>query len=85
MQFSYNTNKNEKTRNYRIIDVEHNLFTPPLVYICYGALSRECSQFYLHDADKGAEKRKLSKSIVPTWLRTTLNFSLVGKMLWSDI
>ena len=65
-------NKNE----HRIINVDHGSFTP-LVFSCYGGMSRECSSFYSHAAELISEKRKLPKSIVSCWLKTRLNFSLI--------
>ena len=62
-------NENEKKRNYneRILNVDHGSFTP-LVFSCYGGMSRECSRFYSHAAELIAEKRKISG--VSGWMKT---------------
>lgn len=82
LQVAHKKNENEKKRSYneRIIHVDHGSFTP-LVFSCFGGMSRECSRFYSHAADLIAEKRKLSKSIVSAWIKTRLNFSLIRSML----
>lgn len=72
--------KKKRSYNERIIHVDHGSFTP-LVFSCFGGMSRECSRFYSHAADLIAEKRKLSKSIVSAWIKTRLNFSLIRSML----
>ena len=66
LQAAHKNNENEKKRKYndRIIEVEHGSFTP-LVFTCFGGMSRECSRFYAHAAEKIADKRK---SIVSAWL-----------------
>ena len=46
----------------RIIEVEDGSFTP-LVFSCFGGMSRECSFFYKRLAEKLAEKRNLSASV----------------------
>ena len=75
-------NENDKKRNYndRIINVHHGSFTP-LVFSCYGGMSRECSRFYTHAAELLSEKRKLPKGFVSCWLKTRLNFSLIRSCL----
>ena len=82
LQAAHKNNENEKKRKYndRIIEVEHGSFTP-LVFTCFGGMSREYSRFYAHAAEKIADKRKLNKSIVSAWLKTRLNFSLIRSML----
>ena len=78
LQAVHRKNENEKKRTYndRIINVDHGSFKP-LVFSCYGGMSRECSSFYSHAAELISEKRKLPKSIVSCWLKTRLNFSLI--------
>ena len=45
-------NENEKKWEYhqQILQVEHGSFTP-LVFSCFGGMSRECSHFFLHTAN----------------------------------
>ena len=46
-------NVNEKKREYNqwILQVEHGSFTP-LVFSCFGGISRECSRFFSHNAER---------------------------------
>lgn len=75
-------NENEKKRcyNQRILEVEHGSFTP-LVFSCFGGMSRECSRFFSHAAELLAEKRGEKKSEVSAWIKTRLNFALVKSCL----
>ena len=45
-------NENEKKWEYhqQILQVEHGSFTP-LVFSCFGGMSKECSHFFLHTAN----------------------------------
>ena len=74
--------ENEKKRehNQRILQVEHGLFTP-LVFLCFGGMSRECSRFPLHTAERLANRRKESKSKISAWIKARLNFALIRTML----
>ena len=69
-------NEKKRTYNQRINQVDHGSFTP-LVFSCYGGMSRECGKFYSHAADKISEKRKVSKSLVSNWIKTKLSFALL--------
>ena len=75
-------NENEKKRQYnqRILQIEHGSFTP-LVFSCFGGMSRECSRFFSQAADKLSEKRKTSKSVVMAWIKARLNFALLRSCL----
>ena len=46
-------NKNETKREYnqQILQVKHGLFIP-LVFSCFGGMSRECSHFFWHTAER---------------------------------
>ena len=79
LQAVHRKNENEKN-NDRIINVDHGSFTP-LVFSCYGGMSRECSRFYSHAAELLSEKRKLPKGFVSCWLKTRFNFSLIRSCL----
>jgi hypothetical protein len=59
----------------RIIEVEHGTFTP-LVFSCFGGISRECGAFYKKLAEKIAEKRKIKTSDA-----TRFNFSLIKSLI----
>ena len=75
-------NETEKKRNYnqRILEVENGSFTP-LVFSANGAMGRECQKFYNRLCELIAEKRNIEISSVTSWLRTTINFSLIRSML----
>ena len=75
-------NEMEKKRQYnqRILQVEHGSFTP-LVFSCFGGMSRECSRFFSHASEHLAEKRNLSKSSVSAFVKARLNFALLRSCL----
>ena len=75
-------NEKEKKVKYaaRITEVEHGSFTP-LVFSCFGGMSRECSFFYKRLAEKLAEKRNLSTSETMCFVRTKINFSLINSLV----
>ena len=75
-------NEKEKKVKYaaRITQVEHGSFTP-LVFSCFGGMSRECSFFYKKLAEKVAEKRNLSSSETMCFVRTKINFSLIKSLV----
>ena len=72
----------EKKRKYaqRVIDVEHGTFTP-LVFSCFGGMSRECCSFYKKLSEKMAEKRNISISDSICFIRTRINFSLIRSLV----
>ena len=82
LQSAHRKNENEKKRAYneRIQTIEAGTFTP-LVFTCFGGMSRECDRFFSHAATRIAEKRNIPKSIVVNSLRAKLNFSLLRSCL----
>ena len=78
----HDQNEKEKKVKYaaRITEVEHGSFTP-LVFSCFGGMSRECSAFYKKLAEKLAEKRDLNLSEAICFIRTKLSFSLAKSMV----
>ena len=78
----HDQNEKEKKVKYaaRITEVEHGSFTP-LVFSCFGGMSRECSSFYRKLAEKLAEKRTLNLSEAICFIRTKLSFSLAKSMV----
>jgi hypothetical protein len=74
----------EKRRQYnqRVIQVEHGSFTP-LVFTSLGGIdsNSECAKFYDRLAELLAAKRGDPKSIVSTWIRCRLSFSLLRSSL----
>ena len=75
-------NENEKKVKYgaRVLEIEHGSFTP-LVFSCFGGMSRECSYFYKRLSEKLAEKRNISISEATCFIRTKINFSLVKSLV----
>ena len=75
-------NENEKKREYnqRILQVEHGSFTP-LVFSCFGGMSRECRRFFWHTAERLANRRKELKSKISAWIKARLNFALIRSIL----
>ena len=82
LSIAHKRNEQEKKRqyNHRIQEVEQGSFTP-LVFSCYGVMSRECSRFYSNAAEQIANKRKTNKSLVSAWIKTRLNFALLRSCL----
>ena len=78
----HETNEKEKKVKYaqRIIEVEHGSFTP-LVFSCFGGMSRECGAFYKQLAEKLAVKRRITTSEATCFIRTRLSFSLVKSLV----
>ena len=82
LQQCYKRNEDEKKRHYneRILQVENGSFTP-LVFSIYGGMARKCQMFYSRLADLLAEKKKISKSIISSWIRTKLCYALQKSLL----
>ncbi len=64
----------------RVVEVEHGTFTP-LVFSCFGGMSRECGAFYKKLAEKLAEKRNLTISEATCFVRTKINYSLIKSLV----
>ena len=60
--------------------MEHRSVTP-LVFSCFGRMSRECSRFFSHTAEPLANRRKETKSKISAWIKARLNFALIRSML----
>ena len=75
-------NEKEKKIKYaaRVIEVEHGSFTP-LVFSCFGGMSRECGAFYRHLAEKLAEKLSITTSEATCFIRTKISFSWVKSLV----
>ena len=75
-------NENEKKVKYgaRVLEMEHRTFTP-LVFSCFGGMSRECSYFYKRLSEKLAEKRNITISEATCFIRTKINFSLIKSLV----
>ena len=74
----YTINENEKKKQYneRVLQVEHANFTP-LVMSSNGGFGRECGRFYSKLVEKIAEKRKQPYSIISSWIKRKIMFSLL--------
>ena len=64
----------------RVIEVEHGSFTP-LIFSCFGGMSRECAAFCKRLAEKIGEKRNISTSEATCYFRTKISFSLVRSLV----
>ena len=57
----HKNNENEKKQEYnqrmQNLQVEHGSFTP-LVFSCFGGMSRECNRFFSHTAGRLAKQKK---------------------------
>ena len=75
-------NEKEKKVKYaqRVVEVEHATFTP-LVFSCFGGMSRECGTFYKKLSEMIAEKRKITVSEATCFVRTKINFSLIKSIV----
>jgi hypothetical protein len=75
---AHKKNEDEKRRHYneRILEVEMGTFTP-LVFTTAGGMAKECDKFYSRLAELIADKRKDHKSLVTSWIRCKLSFSLL--------
>ena len=74
----YTINGNEKKKQYNecVLQVEHGSFTP-LIKSSNGGFRRECGQFYSKLAEQIAEKRKQPYSIISSWIKRKVIFSLL--------
>ena len=75
-------NEKEKKVKYseRVIEVEHATLTP-LVFSCFGGMSRECGTFYKKLSEMIAEKRNIRVSEATCFIRTKINFSLIKSIV----
>ena len=58
------------------MEVEHGTFTP-LVFSCFGGMSKECSAFFKRLTILIAEKRGQRYDEICTYIRTRICFSLI--------
>ena len=71
-------NEKEKKRAYneRVQEIEHDSFTP-IVMSATGSMTRECSKFYSRLSEMIAEKRDQPYSVITSWIRRKISFSLI--------
>ena len=74
----YTKNENEKKKQYNkcVLQVERGSFTP-FVMSSNGEFRRECGRIYSKLAEQIAEKRKQSNSIISSWIKRKIIFSLL--------
>ena len=72
----------EKKTKYanRVLEVDQGSFTP-LVFSCFGGMSRECSFFFKRLAEKLAEKRNVTVSEATYFVRVKINMSLIRSLV----
>ena len=85
LQISYRSSQNPrkgKKVKYatRVLEVDQGSFTP-LVFSCFGGMSRECSFFFKRMAEKLAEKRNLTVSETTYFVRVKINMSLIRSLV----
>ena len=75
---TYQITEKEKKRLYneRIMQVEHDIFTP-LLMSATGGTGHKSSKFYSRLSELISEKRESSYSIVETWIRRKIIFALM--------
>ena len=75
---TYEISENEKKRAYneRVQEIEHGSFTP-IVMSATGGMARECSKFYSRLSEMIAEKRDQPYSVITSWIRRKISFSLI--------
>jgi hypothetical protein len=68
----------EKKRQYndRVMKVENGTFTP-LVFSSSGGMAPECRMFFKQLSSLVADHRKETYSLVASWIKTKLSFSLL--------
>ena len=81
LSHAYILNEKEKKRKYneRIMQVEHGTFTP-LIMSATGGPGRESHKFYSRLAEMITEKRKQRNSIIISWIRRKICFSLINSV-----
>ena len=82
LNHSYELNEKEKKKQYneRVLQIEQGSFTP-LVMSANGGMGRECRKLFSRLSEMLAEKRKLRQSIIASWVRRKISFSLMKSIL----
>ena len=62
--------------------MEHGTFTP-LIFTCFGGMSRECQRYYNRIAELISEKKDVMLSKTTNYIRTKLSFSLLRSIIMS--
>ena len=82
LQQCYRKNEMEKKRKYneRILQVENGSFTP-LVFSVNGGMGKEANKCYSRIAEKLAEKRDEPYSVMMSWIRRKIFFSMMKSII----
>jgi len=82
LKAAHRSNEQMKKRSYntRVNHIDQGTFTP-LVFMCFGGMSRECATFYSRLAEMLAEKRSVHESKMKCWIRTKLSFCLLRSQI----
>ena len=78
--FEMNEKEKKKSYNQRVLEVEQGSFTP-LVFNAMGGIGREARTFYNRLSELLADKRKEHLSVVTTWVRRKMIFSLMRSVV----
>ena len=70
------TKGKKRAYNERVQEMEHGSFTP-IVMSATGDMARECSKFYSRLSEMIAEKRDQLYSVIGSWIRRKIYFSLI--------
>ena len=78
----YKTNEMEKKRKYneRILQIEYGSFTP-LVFSVNGGMGKEANKCYSQIDEKLAEKRDEPYSVMMSWIRRKISFSMMKSII----
>ena len=76
---TYEINEKEKKRacNERVQEIDSSRFVHPYCNVCNRRMARECSKFYSRLSKMIAEKRDQSYSVIASWIRRKISFSLI--------
>ena len=79
---AYEINEREKKRHYneRVLEIEQGSFSP-MVFSAFGGMARECSMVFKRLIDLLADKRKINTSLVASWVRRKVNFSIMKSLI----
>ena len=75
-----NENKKKREYNHRILQLDHGSFTP-LVFSCFGGMSKKCCRFFSHTAERLANRKIEPKIKISAWIKSKLNVALIRSMV----
>ena len=71
--------KKRAYNNERVQKIEHGSFTP-IVMSATDGMARECSKVYFRISEMITEKRDQSYSVIVSWIRRKISFSLISNI-----